>query len=390
MINKVVFIGYQPLTEKVMEDFYFQKLTNERISVEYWNLTDIYFPNILKDDLIGHSTVKINSFSKLKDCLKNENIENTLFISTITFEYRVLALYRLLSKYKCKTSFFARGALPSFPQESKVKSVFFKLLKILDLSLFFRFLRNKYALLLKKVKMISSHAIVFRAGKIGTQTIGVGYLIEENEAKIIEVNSFDFDKYIETKECAKILGNKYCVYLDEYLPHHPDFEMLNIKTIESTAFYNKLNDFFDFIEKKYDMEVVIAAHPKAEKYKEKDFFNNRKVFFNKTANLTRYSEFILAHCSTSISFAVLNNKPVLFLISDAIKNIMPYYFNFIIGFSKTLGSKFINIDEDFCENIEISKPNDLKYLEYKYNYLTSQKSEMRVSSEIFIETILNM
>lgn len=390
MINKVIYIGYQPLTEKVIKDFYFQNLIDEKISVEYWDLTNIYFPNVLKDNLVRDFIFKINSFSKLKDCLNKQNIENTLFISNITFEYRVLVLYKILSKYNCKTAFFARGALPSFSGESKVQSIFVKLRKVLDLNLLFRFVRNKYALLLKKINVISPYDIIFRAGKSGTQTIGVGYWIEEKESKIIDVNSFDFDNYIETNQYEKIINNKYCVYLDEYLPHHPDFEMLNIKTIEPIDFYNKLNAFFEFVEKKYDIEVVIAAHPKAEKYKENDFFNNRKVFFNKTGILVRYSEFILAHCSTSISFGVLNSKPMLFLITDGIKNIMPYYFDFITGFPKTLGSNLINIDRDLNNNCTISKPCDSKYSAYKYNYLTSEKSEIRISSEIFVETILKL
>lgn len=390
MITKVVYIGYQPLTEKVIEDFYFEHLIQEKIAVAYWDLSEIYFPSIFKNDLDRTFIVKIKSFAQLKECLQGEDVVYTLFISLFTFEYRVLNLYRLLSKYNCKTAFFARGALPVFSQGSKARNQIVKLKKVLEVALLVRFVRNRYATLLKKLNIVFPHAIVFRAGVNGIQTIGAGFWIDAAKAKIIEVNSFDFDKHMAENENEAIFRTKYCVYLDEYLPYHPDFKMLNIKTIDPSPFYNKLNDFFEFIEKKYNLEVVIAAHPKSEKYKEQDFFNNRKVFFKQTANLTQHAEFVLAHCSSSISFAVLNNKPVLFLVNDEIQEIMPQYYNFIDGFSNTLGSSLINIDKDFKATISISKPCQSKYGDYKNNYLTSQKSEMQISSEIFIKNIRNL
>lgn len=390
MINKVVYLGYQPLTEKVKEDFYFKKVKEKGIEIEYWDLSEVYFKNLLKDKLEDDFIVKINSFSILEDLIKQEDKLSTLFLSNITFEYRVLTLYRLLSKYKCKTSFFARGALPFPASTSRVENFIFKLKKALDLNLLFGYVKNRYAYFLKKNGVVKPFVLVFRAGEKGTQTIGVGSNIEIEKSKIIDINSFDYDKYLETKNSKNLMINKYCVFLDEYFPFHPDFEMLKIKTIEPNEYYEKLNHFFDLVESKFNVEVIIAAHPKADKYREKDFFNKRKVFFNKSAELSRYSEFVLTHCSSSISFAVLNKKPILTLTSNSIKEVMPNYYNFINHFSKILDTHLVNIDDVVSSQIVLREHNSFKYSEYVYKYLTSLKSQDMISSEVFTQSILSL
>lgn len=387
MINKIIYIGYQPLTEKVKEDFYFKNVIDNGFKVEYWDLTEIYFGRFRNEVLDEESIIKFSSYDQLKKNIKIQNIDNSLFISNITFEYRSLKLYMLLSKYKCKTSFFARGALPSLTGDLKVMNFFLKLRKIFDKEKFIRYFKNKLAFILKLNGFVSPHFIVFKAGEMGLQTVGLANDVENKKSKIIEINSFDLEKYKECLNIDKPIDSKYCVYLDDYLPFHPDFELLNIKTVEPIEFYDKLNHIFQVFEKKFNVEVVIAAHPKAIKYKETDFFKGRKIFFNQTAELTCYSEFVIAHCSSSISFAVLNNKSIISLTTNNLKSIMPDYQGFISSFSQILDTNLINIDDYNLDNIEVKKTNVIKYSDFKYKYLTSKMSENKLSSEIIIEEI---
>lgn len=387
MIKKVVYIGYQPLTVKIKEDFYMENLRNEDFEVEYWDLTDIYFKNILKDELGEKFIIKVNSFKQLKNCLSKQNIESTLFISNITFEYRVLKLYRLLSKYNCRTSFFARGSIPSFSEDESMRNLFKTIKKIFQVKLALCYLGNKYSELLKKFGVVKKYEVVFQAGDAGIYSIGYGSQIESAKSYIVNVNSFDFDKFKENENAFRVIDNKYCVYLDEYLPYHPDFEMFNIKTVDPSNFYEKLNNYFDLIEKKYNVEILIAAHPKAEKYKKINPFNNRKIFFNRSAQLTKHSEFVIMHCSTSVSFAVLNNKPIISLTSDDLKFVMPNYDGIIKRFSDSLDTCLINIDNVKNEENFVNDINSVKYDAYKYKYLTSKDSENRLSTEIFVNIL---
>lgn len=384
MINKVIFISYQPLTVKIKEDFYIENLRKENFEVEYWDLTDIYFKNIFDDKLGDKFIIKVYSFEQLKKCLSKQNIESTLFVSNITFEYRVLKLYRLLTKYNCKTSFFARGSTPTFSEDESFKNLYKKIKKIFQLKLVLLYLGNKLAELFKKYRLIKIYEFVFQAGEAGIYSIGYGSQFEKTNSYIVNINSFDFDKFKEKENSLRIVDNKYCVYLDEYLPYHPDFEMFNIKTVDPYIFYEKLNNYFDLIEKKYNIEILIAAHPKAEKYKKINPFNNRKIFFNSSAELTKHSEFVIMHCSTSVSFAVLNNKSIISLTSDHLKSVMPNYNDIIIRFSDSLDTCLINIDNINNRENFIKEINSVKYNLYKYKYLTSKESENSFTIDVFL------
>ena len=49
--------------------------------------------------------------------------------------------------------------------------------------------------------------------------------------------------------------------LDNYLPFHPDFGTGSL--IEPEEYYVPLCHFFDHLERKYDVRIVIAAHPRS-------------------------------------------------------------------------------------------------------------------------------
>jgi len=384
MIKKVIVIGYQPLTDKVVKDFYFSILNANGFQVEYWDLSMIYFPNILRDLLVDKRIIKIRDKDELAVKLDACAIKECFFVLHITYEYRVLDLFRLLTKYDCTISFFARGALPVSNRESPWAE---KILKSLNPRTLARFVKNKYAGFLKRIGYIKPYDIVFSAGNFGYLTVGIAADIEKQQSKIIAINSHDYDTALENLSEIPMIDGKFCLFLDEYLPLHPDFKLLGIKSVDADEYYAAINRFFNVIEEKYQLPIVIAAHPKAEMYKSKNPFNGRKVVFGKTSQLTRDCEFVLAHISTSQSFAVLNKKPVLTLTTEAIKKVMPQYDYFIAHFSVQLKSALVNIDYYSSSDIKINSVDEQVYDAYLYDYLTSAESERTRTSEIFLKTL---
>jgi len=388
MKKKIIYINYTVLSEKLLNDFYISNLINNGFVVEYWDISLLVFKKIQATPLLGAYIFEIHNYSKLEEKIANEKSENTIYIIMNTYERRVVKLFKLLEKYSCHLAFFARGALPN--NSSDLKFPLSKILKVFNPKLLYYYLQNNYAAYLKISGRIKHFDLVFNAGNMGCQTIGQGSQVDIDNSEIINVNSFDFDSYRITSNCENLIKGRYCLFLDEYLPFHPDFELLGIKTVESEKYYNSLNKFFDKIENKFCIKVVIAAHPKADKYKTSNFFYEREVYFDRTAMLTKYSEFTIAHCSTSVSFSVLNNKPIWFLYSNPIQLIMPNYFRFILNFSEVLSGLIVNIDNYELSNLYIPQINSNKYSNYKYNYLTSESSENRNSSDIFLEVITNL
>ena len=127
--------------------------------------------------------------------------------------------------------------------------------------------------------------------------------------KIIYSHSFDYEIYLDNKK--KIKKKKYVVFLDELIIDHPDYMNFNrTPPINELIYFERMNKLFLQIKKELKLDVLVAAHPrliylpKLEYYK-KFNLEKKKVIVNNTINLVKDCSFVLAHASTSISFAVL-------------------------------------------------------------------------------------
>ena len=105
------------------------------------------------------------------------------------------------------------------------------------------------------------------------------------------------------------------VFLDINLPYHSDLAFCGRPQIDPVAYYRSLNRFFGLLEREYGIEVIIAAHPRADY--DRTTFEGRQIFRLVTAELVRDAEFVLSHTSTAMSYAVLNAKPLIFIYTDA-------------------------------------------------------------------------
>ena len=135
-----------------------------------------------------------------------------------------------------------------------------------------------------------------------------------SKTKIILSHSFDYYKYLEFSK-LKIKPNlkyRFAVFLDEGVTGHPDYHYLNLNPFcDHQVYFEELKKLFDILENKLDLKIIIAAHPKIDYSKFKNEFS-RKIFYNKTIELVKNSNLVLSHMSTSINFAVIYNKPIIF------------------------------------------------------------------------------
>lgn len=389
MTRKVIYIGYQPITSKFYSDYYMDTCIEKGLDVEYWDISKLYFPKIYFPIPFDFASIKkIKSFGELKALLSSVEIKSTVFITNITYEFRVLRFFIILSSFNCTLVAFGRGMFPT-PEKSEATKIL-EIISSFNLKRMITGLKNKAATMIKHFHLIKPYDLIFISGSEGYNTLGFGNYYDMENAKIINVNYFDYDKYLTPINQLPLVDKEYCVFLDEYLPYHPDFEMLGIKNVSADIYYSQLNNFFDFIENKFNIYVIIAAHPKALRYKSENPFNGRVIFFNLTCELVRDAAFVMTHYSSSISYPVLFKKPILFLTSQAQKKSMPHSHELTLYLRKYLNSEIIYFD-NFCYTEKYKLQIDIeKYEDYKYKYLTSKESEKRLSSEIFIEAILQI
>lgn len=363
--------------QKIETDFYMDALILQGFTVEYWDLTKMFFPDVKFGGEVERTYIrKFSNYKELNDAILAQDIKNSFFVSIITFEGKVVKLHRMLTKHKCYLIFFARGGLPSFSEKKSL------LRKVIDnYRNYLRIDRIKVKLwheignIYKQVGLVKNYDLVFAAGTVEeSRYMGL--------SKVIPINHFDYDNYLCIKKNPnRLISNDYCVFLDDNLVYDTDFKILNIKTVGPTSYFKSIQTFFDRIEKYFNLIVVIAAHPKAQ-YQGSEF-GNREIINGKTGELVNDCHFAIAHYSTSISYPVMFKKPIIFIYTPDMKK--KSYFKAISNFANVLNQPLFNIDSTHTEDFVLKQLDTDKYEEYKLKYITSLKSESEYSRDIFLK-----
>ena len=211
------------------------------------------------------------------------------------------------------------------------------------------------------------------------------------KTKIIKSHSNEYDVHIRSKFDKGLSLNKmskYAVFLDQYLPFHTDAKLirnLNRKVSEE-KYFPALNNFFSLFENYTKTKIIIAAHPKSEyQNHNKNFWNGRSYYKDKTYALIRDCNYVLAHTSTAISYAIILKKPLIFLTSNEyIKSFDNYR---VHGYAKYFNQPLFNIDNLKKIDFKNSMKNiDLDiYNKYFDDYIKCPESPNSELSKIFID-----
>ena len=141
-----------------------------------------------------------------------------------------------------------------------------------------------------------------------------------------------------------------------------------------------MNDFFSQVEEKYNLEVVIAAHPSSA-YGENDF-GGRKIIKWHTCELTQGAQLIINQSSNSTSFAMLANKPIVFITSDELEK-CTYMSRYVKELSSLLGKQKYNIDHCSINEMVIEAVSEDLRGKYIYTYLTDPETEAITNEDIY-------
>lgn len=376
-MDKIIYIRYLPLTQKVMNDFYMPNLANEGYQVEYWDITALFWKNTKEVENYIPSpdkNVLIRFFSSKQTLKKSIKENNTaLFISIMSFDWRLIWLFRYFQIYNCKTSVFAYLPMP-FPTPSSHVRIQMMIKRLKGIKELYYVFANKILLpLILRVGYVKLYDYCFAAGKSGWRVIGNIKLKNLSKTKFFNINNFDYDRFL-TKGLS-IEKEPYIVFLDEYLPFHPDGLMLYGHSVDPDRYYSDMNKVFDAIEEFYKMPVVIAAHPKALRYRKTNYYNGRKVFFDSTLDCVAKSSMVLAHNSSSIEFAIMCMKKIVFIDSHELERNLPTISELTKAYSAYFESPLISADcistDVLDKSFELPNSVAQKYSELKDDYFTS-------------------
>ena len=372
-MREVVIIDHEQFTKRRREIFLIEELRAKGVAVTVWDLSKFLFPDVhIVDALHTEYHKEIRSLSQLENSIKQCDISNTAFIVECFQNWSNRKIFKLLSDNGCqmiKIDFYANSVIAE-PRKNKIKRLFTE-----D---FFNTLRRKFMGYVydvyKRVNVISDYRYILSSSELSNRTHNI--------------NHPDYDLFHKLK-AVDSLAYKYAVFCDNYFPEHPDLKSLAKvdKLPDANEYRSSLNKFFTYIEDQYHLKVVIAAHPKSE-YRG-DEFEGRTIIKYKTNELIKHSEMVLLHSSNSISFAVLADKPIVFITNESYNSMKRNEIR-IAALASLLGLSYYNIDRVVYSKISCSKLTPSARKDYIYTYLTSEQTEHMCNVDILFTFLSNL
>tara|TARA_Y100000589_G_scaffold329009_1_gene374484 strand:+ start:20552 stop:21733 length:1182 start_codon:yes stop_codon:yes gene_type:complete len=176
--------------------------------------------------------------------------------------------------------------------------------------------------------------------------------------KFISGSSWDYSTFLRKRDLINknvLLNIKYALHLDGCGPAFVGDEALTnwdrkyYHPETNDRWYSGLNNFFKFVEAKYNIKYVIAAHPRTNPKLVSRLYDGRESFKGNTIELIKDSLMVSTRGSTAISYAAIYSKPIVFLTSNAYLS----WEKHIIDMENTLNfwqKKQLNIDSNEYKN----------------------------------------
>jgi len=371
---KIVFIPNLPYTYRDHKRLGVKYFFDKGYDVEVLDIHHILHPEYKQKVSINYWTFEshyeIQTNEALFEKIQNLNESDYIFFYLTDYKMHTDLLENMKSKTKAKFITYVGGSIPN----SYVRCGLINNIKKIILPLF-----EKYVSGYKKGKFDTD---IFVSGSKKDELIYTG-LIGKNTV-LLKVHSRDYNLCLGLKSFKN--NKPHVVYVDTDAIDASDYILTGKKINVSIKTYKeKIKSYLAWIEKNYGVEVIIAAHPKSRIYHNKKEFEGFRVVHGDTASLIKSSEFIITEGSTSISYAVFYEKPLILFSMSEIN-----FFEHTCSFAKELNKQIINID--FLSNetrVSMDKEllNKSNYNYYKYNYMTY--NDNKIQSFEIIENYIN-
>ena len=375
MIKKILFLISSPFNQRDYKRFGIDTLVQNGFEVHVWDFTPFIHPlvykTVLPPDPIDYKNLV--QFKNKREALNalNEQRENSFIIDALPKNFNTYSIFRAISKNKIPFALFLILARPveciGFNNKSMIKRV----ARITPKKLF-NFVSNNFMKIPPHLLKLRYADYFFVGGNKGL--LSAGWPLLSSKTKIVWIHCLDYDLFLNREKDEK-KGNETMVFLDSYLPFHPDSISAKVSPImNAEEYFPVLRKFFDYLEEKSGLEMIIAAHPRSHYEKYPDLYGERKVVRDKTIELVRNSKLVVLHGSLAMNFAILYKKPMVFFTTDEIEN-SPYgkrCWQIASFFNKTP----INISREV--NIDLENEfivDDEKYAQYKNDFIKEKGSE---------------
>jgi hypothetical protein len=195
------------------------------------------------------------------------------------------------------------------------------------------------------------------------------------KAPVVYAHSFDYERWSSLGAPVLPAPGDYAVFLDEDIVHHTDYARFGLQPpVSEAAYYPAINRYFDAYQRATGLPVYVAVHPRARYGERPQVWGGRTLLHGQTPEAVAGARQVFAHFTTSISFAVLANKPVAHLVSDEL--LQSFMGPQILGVSQFLNTRLVNIDSFSPQDASgsVSQVDAGRYGVYRNLYLKADGS----------------
>jgi hypothetical protein len=344
---------------------------------EIWEISQIIFSKHHKNLDVGVGSSKaIKSIIQFrKHILELQDNDVLIFIGCIFNPVNFQHLFTLLQlrRIKCKTSAVYTTVLPATSEKASQK---FNIIQVIQ-----KLKNYKQYMLVFVFKILKNNRIKFQ-NILNLKSLDfiwtsrdfedIPSLFLNCDTVIRAIHAFDYDEILQEIENDITHNNKY-VLLDSMGPAHPDYKLGSYRNIPSIEMWKeKVCKALDNFEIEIQSQVIIAAHPRAEKQILDYLYAGREIISNQTCRLVRGAKaVIIPEGSTAISFAVFFEKPIYFFDSEIFD---PNVRKLVKNMSRLLDMPVLNIDSEFYLN-SIAEVDKAKYFSYVNMYLKQETTK---------------
>jgi len=374
MIKRIILLVESPFSSRDYERFGIETLKRNDFSVEVWDISRILRPKFYTDGSCPkpYEFKGLVLFSERKKAYRMIlGLGGTDFVVNLgSYGFNSLWVYRALTRSGSEYAVHMSNFLPIIgPEQTEISAYFRKLKKIFPpspahvMNVLFSRLPSKW-FGIKPAKLMLA----------GGEKCFAYRFPRDKSTETLWTHAMDYDLYLaERKRSVSEVERPIAVFLDEYLPMHPDRLYDGVKGLPTPdEYYPMLDRFFRRVEEELKLEVVIAASPRSNYEKKPDYFNGRKCVKGETLSLVRKSHLVMVHDSSSLTFVNLFNKPVVFLTSRVLERTHPPIKRLANWFGKE--PIFIDSDETIDWEFEMSV-SDRNYDEYKKYFIKTEHSD---------------
>ena len=388
-IKSIVYLLQVPLKDRDITRYGIDVMLSHGVSVTVIDVGDIVLPH-LKHDRSHYSRFKgfqlrapryKRDFAREQSAVEQADLVVCLAQSQ-GVSRRNLPVMRLIAKAGTPFLIWSGALMPAWDTDLFYERVDGRITKFLQLLLTKDYLNSVISRLPRRWFGIPDAAFMLQSSPGIPRS---NPLVGPNTRQIFG-HTPDYDTFRKEKRKNPIVRNQ-AVFLDQFLPFHPDFIDSGTRSVEPGPYYAALRGLFDRIERELNLEVVIAPHPRADYSTMPEVFGGRPILNSTTAQAVLESRLVIAGGTTAVSFAVMARCPLLLVATRPLYTV-GIERHFIDALSQALGMPVRWIDEP--ETIDLSNIfmfDESCYNDYIATYIKSPESPDKPLWEIALEAV---